>query len=81
MRKQHSAAFKAQIVLTGKNPADVTAPKITSGNPYISAKLTSASLFTGGQVQPASRVLEVTLATSAPLGLLQTQVKISAPNP
>lgn len=69
-----------QVVLTGKDPADVTAPKITSGNSYVSAKLTAAPLFTSGQVQPASRILEVTLAANAPLGLLQTQVKVSLPN-
>lgn len=69
-----------QIVLTGKDPADVTAPKITSGNSYISVKLTAAPLFTSGQIQPSSRVLVVTLAANAPLGLLQTQVKISRPN-
>ncbi len=69
-----------QIVLTGKDPAEVTAPKITSGSPYVSAKLTAAPLFASGQIQPASRVLEVTLGANAPLGLLQTQVKISLPN-
>ena len=69
-----------QIVLTGKDPADVTAPKITSGNSYVSAKLTAAPLFTGGQLQTSSRVLEVTLAANAPLGLLQTQLKIFLPN-
>ena len=69
-----------QIVLTGKDPADVTAPKITSGNFYVSAKLTAAPLFTSGQLQPSSRILEVTLAANAPLGLLQTQVKIILPN-
>jgi len=69
-----------QIVLTGKAPSDVIAPKITSGNSYISAKLTAAPLFISGHLQPASRILEVTLAANAPLGLLQTQVKISRPN-
>lgn len=70
-----------QIVLSGKDPADVTSLKITSASPFLTAKLNTATpIFSGGQLLPASCVLEVTLAPQTPPGMLQTQVKILLPN-
>ena len=70
-----------QIVMTGKTAQDVTGLKAVSPSEFISARILEPTAKpANGQPPSVTRVLEISLLPTAPLGTLQTQVKVTLGN-